>query len=52
VLVVRKNVFGVVGTGSVAICDNVKHEGDTWYYWLKSGTSVSSAPRGLMVSLL
>jgi cyanophycinase len=35
-LVVRKNVFEVVGTGSVAIYDNVKREG-SWYYWLRTG---------------
>ena len=37
-LVVRKNVFEVVGTGSIAIYDNAKHEGGTWYEpWLKPG---------------
>lgn len=35
-LVVRGNVFDVIGTGKVAIYDNVRHEG-AWYYWLKPG---------------
>ena len=35
-LFVRKNVFEVIGTGRVAIYDNVRH-GGTWYYWLNSG---------------
>ena len=30
-------MFEVVGTGSIAIYDNVKHEDGTWYYWLKPG---------------
>jgi cyanophycinase len=34
-LLVRKNVFEVIGAGSVAVYDNVKREG--WYYWLKPG---------------
>lgn|SRR5436190_1528218 len=36
-LLVRKNVFEVIGTGNVAIYDNMRHEGGTWYYWLKPG---------------
>lgn len=32
----RGNVFDVIGTGKVAIYDNVRHEG-AWYYWLKPG---------------
>ena len=35
-LLVRRNVFEVIGTGRVAIYDNVRHTG-TWYYWLKPG---------------
>jgi len=35
-LLVRKNVFEVIGTGAVAIYDNVRHDG-IWYYWLKPG---------------
>lgn len=35
-LLVRKNVFEVLGTGRVAIYDNIRREG-SWYYWLKSG---------------
>jgi len=36
-IVVRKNVFEVIGTGRVAIYDNVRHEGGAWYHWLKPG---------------
>jgi cyanophycinase len=36
-LLVRKNVFEVIGTGQAAIYDNVRHEGGAWYYWLKPG---------------
>ena len=36
-LVVRKNVCEVIGAGSVAIYDNVKHDGGAWYYKLKPG---------------
>jgi len=36
-LLVRRNAFEVLGTGRVAIYDNVRHEGGTWYYWLKPG---------------
>ena len=35
-LLVRKNVFEVIGTGRVAIYDNVRRDG-SWYYWLKTG---------------
>jgi cyanophycinase len=35
-LVVRRNVFEVIGTGKVAIYDNVVR-GGTWYYWLMPG---------------
>ena len=35
-LVVRKNIFEVIGTGRVAIYDNVRRNG-SWYYWLKPG---------------
>jgi len=35
-LVVRKNIFEVIGTGRVAIYDNVRRDG-SWYYWLKPG---------------
>jgi cyanophycinase len=36
-LLVRKNTFEVIGTGRVAIYDNVKHEDGAWYFWLKTG---------------
>jgi cyanophycinase len=36
-LVVRDNVFEVLGRSKVAIYDNKKH-GDKWYYWLDPGT--------------
>jgi len=35
-LVVQKNIFEVIGSGRVAIYDNVRHDG-SWYYWLKPG---------------
>ena len=35
-LLVRKNTFEVIGTGRVAIYDNVRRNG-SWYYWLKPG---------------
>jgi len=35
-LEVQGNRFEVLGTGSVAIYDNVRREG-SWYYWLKPG---------------
>ncbi len=35
-LLVRKNVFEVIGAGRVAIYDNVRRNG-SWYYWLKPG---------------
>ena len=35
-LLVQKNVFEVIGTGRVAIYDNVRRNG-SWYYWLKPG---------------
>ena len=35
-LLVQKNVFEVIGTGRVAIYDNVRRNG-SWYYWLKLG---------------
>ena len=51
-LVVRRNMFEVIGTGRVAIYDNVPRDG-SWFYWLNSGdqfdlstwTVVSSSPR-------
>jgi len=36
-ILVRANVFAVIGAGHVAIYDNVRHEGGTWYYYLKPG---------------
>jgi cyanophycinase len=35
-LLVRKDVFEVIGTGRVAIYDNVRRA-RSWYYWLKPG---------------
>jgi hypothetical protein len=35
-ILVRKNIFEVIGTGRVAIYDNVRRDG-SWYYWLKPG---------------
>jgi cyanophycinase len=35
-LLVQKNVLTVIGTGKVAIYDNVKRNG-SWYYWLNPG---------------
>lgn len=35
-ILVRKNTFEVIGTGRVAIYDNVRRNG-SWYYWLKPG---------------
>ena len=35
-LVVRQNIFEVIGTGRVAIYDNVRRDG-SWYYWLMPG---------------
>ncbi|HKY44185.1 MAG TPA: cyanophycinase [Pyrinomonadaceae bacterium] len=35
-LLVQKNVFEVIGTGRVAIYDNIRRNG-SWYYWLKPG---------------
>ena len=35
-LLVRKNLFEIIGTGRVAIYDNVRRNG-SWYYWLKPG---------------
>jgi cyanophycinase len=35
-LVVQKNAFEIVGTGRVAIYDNVRRDG-AWYYWLRPG---------------
>jgi len=35
-LLVQKNIFAVIGTGRVAIYDNVRRNG-SWYYWLKPG---------------
>jgi cyanophycinase len=35
-LLVQKNVFEVIGTGRIAIYDNVRRDG-SWYYWLKPG---------------
>jgi cyanophycinase len=35
-LEVQGNRFEVIGTGRVAIYDNVRREG-SWYYWLKPG---------------
>jgi cyanophycinase len=36
-ILVRKNVFEVIGTGRVAIYDDIRHEGGSWYYWLNPG---------------
>jgi cyanophycinase len=36
-LLVSQNVFEVIGTGRVAIYDNVRRAGSGWYYWLKPG---------------
>jgi len=35
-ILVRQNTFEVLGSGRVAIYDNVNHNG-SWYYWLKPG---------------
>ena len=35
-IVVNKNKFEVIGTGRVAVYDNVRRNG-LWYYWLRSG---------------
>jgi len=35
-IVVQSDVFEVIGAGRVAIYDNVKHDGN-WYYWLTCG---------------
>jgi len=35
-ILVRKNIFEVIGTGRVAIYDNVRRDG-AWYYWLNPG---------------
>jgi cyanophycinase len=35
-LLVRQNIFEVIGAGRVAIYDNVRR-GGSWYYWLKPG---------------
>jgi cyanophycinase len=35
-ILVRQNTFEVLGSGHVAIYDNVNHNG-SWYYWLKPG---------------
>ncbi len=35
-LIVQGNRFEVIGTGKVAIYDNVPHPG-AWYYWLAPG---------------
>lgn len=35
-LLVRKNIFEVIGVGRVAIYDNVRRDG-SWYYWLNPG---------------
>jgi cyanophycinase len=35
-LLVRRSVFEVIGTGRVAIYDNVRRDG-SWYYWLSPG---------------
>jgi cyanophycinase len=35
-LIVKDNVFTVIGKGKVAIYDNKKY-GDKWYYWLNAG---------------
>jgi cyanophycinase len=35
-LLVRGNRFEVIGSGRVAIYDNVRH-GGSWYYWLRPG---------------
>ena len=33
-LLVQQNIFEVIGTGRVAIYDNVRRNGQ-WYYWLQ-----------------
>ena len=35
-LLVRQDVFEVIGAGRVAIYDNLRH-GGLWYYWLNPG---------------
>ena len=35
-IVVNKNTFEAIGSGRVAVYDNVRREG-LWYYWLRSG---------------
>lgn len=35
-LLVRQDIFEVIGAGRVAIYDNVRH-GGSWYYWLNPG---------------
>ncbi len=41
-LLVRGDRFEVIGTGRVAIYDNVRHDG-VWYYWLNPGDSFDLA---------
>jgi cyanophycinase len=36
-LLVKDNIFEVIGKSKVAIYDNIKH-GDKWYYWLDPGS--------------
>jgi len=36
-ILVRGNVFEVIGTGRVAIYDNVRRQGSGWYYYLNPG---------------
>jgi cyanophycinase len=36
-ILVRGNVFEVIGTGRVAIYDNVRRRGSGWYYYLNAG---------------
>ena len=43
-LVVRGDMFEVIGTGRVAIYDNIRH-GDSWYYWLRPGDKFDLAAR-------
>ena len=43
-LLVRQNAFEVIGTGRVAIYDNVRH-GGAWYYFLVPGEQFDLATR-------
>jgi cyanophycinase len=35
-LIIKDSIGEVFGTGRIAIYDNIKHDGN-WYYWLKAG---------------